>query len=66
MCKANNQIYVTFTVIGGFLAEAKGWRWIFWFNLIVIGAHWLLTVTDILPSEPPCAILIYVLLRFRS
>ena len=29
-------------LVGGFLADAKGWRWLYWLQLILSGAAWAL------------------------
>jgi multidrug resistance protein len=31
----------------GYLAQAKGWRWLFWFFMAVLGGAWLLLVTTL-------------------
>ncbi|CAD6582632.1 MAG: hypothetical protein CYPHOPRED_002084 [Cyphobasidiales sp. Tagirdzhanova-0007] len=28
-------------VVSGFIAQQKGWRWLFWFNLILAGTFWV-------------------------
>ncbi|KAJ9104566.1 hypothetical protein QFC21_002064 [Naganishia friedmannii] len=34
-------------VISGFLAEAAGWRWLFWFYLIVLAVHYVIIIFGI-------------------
>jgi multidrug resistance protein len=36
-------------LVGGFLSDARGWRWLYWIQLIVSGAAWIL-VTFTLPE----------------
>jgi multidrug resistance protein len=37
--------------ITGYLAEAKGWRFLFWFFMAVLGAAWILMVVCLLLSH---------------
>ena len=39
-------------IIGGFLAQTKGWRWVFWLQLIVSGAVLLLGVVFLRETYP--------------
>ncbi|KAF8854548.1 cycloheximide resistance protein [Acephala macrosclerotiorum] len=40
-------------LIGAYLAEAKGWRWIFWLVAIVAGAVWIATLLFMRESYAP-------------
>jgi multidrug resistance protein len=40
-------------LIGAYLAEAKGWRWIFWLIAIVAGAVWIATLLFMRESYAP-------------
>jgi multidrug resistance protein len=44
-------------LVGGFLSDAKGWRWLYWIQLIVSGASWIL-ITLTLPETYAPAILL--------
>ena len=43
-------------LVGGFLSDAKGWRWLYWIQLILSGATWIL-ITFTLPETYAPAIL---------
>jgi MFS family permease len=43
-------------LVGGFLSDAKGWRWLYWIQLIMSGAAWIL-ITFTLPETFAPAIL---------
>ena len=44
------------TLVGGFLSDAKGWRWLYWIRLITSGASWIL-ITFTLPETLAPALL---------
>lgn len=39
-------------VISGFIAQNKGWRWLFWVYMAILGGFWLLFVVSN-PQTPP-------------
>ena len=43
-------------LVGGFLSDAKGWRWLYWIQLIMSGASWIL-ITFTLPETYAPALL---------
>jgi multidrug resistance protein len=43
-------------LVGGFLSNAKGWRWLYWIQLIMSGATWIL-ITFTLPETYAPALL---------
>ncbi|OJD23937.1 hypothetical protein ACJ73_04705 [Blastomyces percursus] len=40
-------------LIGGFLSDAKGWRWLYWLQLIVSGAVWVLITFTVPETYTP-------------
>ncbi|EEH05301.1 multidrug resistant protein [Histoplasma capsulatum G186AR] len=40
-------------LIGGFLSDAKGWRWLYWLQLILSGAAWVLLTFTVPETYTP-------------
>lgn len=40
-------------LIGGFLSDAKGWRWLYWLQLILSGATWVLLTFTVPETYTP-------------
>lgn len=40
-------------LVGGYLADAKGWRWLYWIQLILIGASWVLITFTVPETYAP-------------
>jgi len=40
-------------LVGGFLADAKGWRWLYWIQLILGGAVWFLMTFTVPETYAP-------------
>ncbi|MCJ1389125.1 Synaptic vesicle transporter SVOP [Xylographa bjoerkii] len=52
-------------LVGGFLSDAMGWRWLYWIQLILSGVAWLL-ITFTLPETFTPAILLHRAKQLRK
>ena len=52
-CRSKRELTFTGPLAGGYLGDARGWRWLYWIQLILAGAAYLLLVITVPETYAP-------------